>query len=232
MTGGGGALVSVESVSKEYAGPAGRIRVLDRVDLEVEPGTSCAIIGPSGCGKSTLLALLGGLDVPTSGRVVVDGVVLSSLRERERTRWRRANLGIVLQSDDLMPFLTLSENVAQRLAMHGRSEAWARAQQMLDRLGIGELASRLPDQVSGGQRQRAALARALVVRPRLVLADEPTGALDPETSSAVVRLLLGYQAREGASLVVVTHDLEVAQHMELVLDLREGRVAVEDAHAG
>jgi ABC-type lipoprotein export system ATPase subunit len=215
--------ISLDSVSKHYETAAGIVNAVDGVSLEVAPGSSLAITGPSGCGKSTLLGLIGGLESPTSGRVSIGGWEISSLTERERSRLRRDELGFVFQTDNLLPFLTAAENVTLQLALIASNDGHARSLQVLAELGLAEEVDKLPDQLSGGQRQRVAVARALIHRPCVILADEPTGSLDAESSAIVTDLLLAAQADLDATLVVVTHDLEVARRFERTLRLRDGR---------
>jgi putative ABC transport system ATP-binding protein len=221
--------IRLDAVSKQYATPAGPVRAVDGISLVVEPGSSLAITGPSGCGKSTLLGLIGGLEAPSSGRVAIGGREVSSMPERERARLRRDELGLVFQSDNLLPFLTAVENVSMQLALTGAAEGYERSVQVLDELGLAAAADKLPDQLSGGQRQRVAVARALIHRPRVILADEPTGALDADNSAAVIDLLLAAQRESGATLVVVTHDLGVAARLDATVRLRDGRLAGDAA---
>jgi putative ABC transport system ATP-binding protein len=221
--------ISVASVTKHYSSPAGLVRAVDGISLEVEAGSSLAITGPSGCGKSTLLSLIGALEVPTSGRVVLGDEEISGLPASRRTELRRSELGLVFQSDNLLPFLTAVENVSQRLAMAGAPDGDARSYDLLARLGLADQAGKLPDQLSGGQRQRVAVARALVHQPRVILADEPTGSLDTGNAVAVVDLLLAAQQDLGATLVIVTHDLEVARRLRQHHSLRDGRSVDSDA---
>jgi putative ABC transport system ATP-binding protein len=190
-----------------------------------------AVVGPSGCGKSTLLGLLGALDRPTSGRVRVGNAVLSALGSRERAAFRRANVGLVPQNDNLLPFLTVEENVALPLALRGSAAEPAEVGRLLGRLGLSAELGRVPDQLSGGQRQRVAIARAVVHRPRLLLADEPTGALDAGNAAVVADLLLEVARELGATLVVATHDRATAARMDRVVELRDGTV-VADGGAG
>jgi putative ABC transport system ATP-binding protein len=221
--------ITLESVAKHYGTPAGVVRAVDGITLDVEPGTSLAITGPSGCGKSTLLGLIGGLEAPTAGRVMIGGRQVSSMSGNQRARLRRDELGFVFQSDNLLPFLTVVENVGLQLALGdceaGDSDAdpYERCVELLAGLGLGDELDKLPDQLSGGQRQRVAVARALIHRPRLILADEPTGELDDENSGAVLDLLLGVQRETGTTLVVVTHDAAVARRLDRTLGLRDGR---------
>ncbi len=221
--------VDLDGVTKHYLTPAGSVRAIDGVTLAVEPGTGIAITGFSGSGKSTLLGLIAGLEQPTSGRVAIGGVEVSGLSERERVRLRRSELGLVFQSDALQPFLTAVENVRLQLALAGGEDGDDRCLALLGDLGLGAHADKLPDQLSGGQRQRAAVARALINRPAVIIADEPTGSLDAENSVAIVDLLLAAQRDTGATLVVVTHDPDVAARMDRTATLRDGRLADDRA---
>jgi putative ABC transport system ATP-binding protein len=217
-------VIELDAVAKHYDTPGGRVRALEAIDLRVEAGSTLAIMGPSGCGKSTLLGLMAGLERPTSGRVVVGDEEISRLGDDERASVRRRQLGLVFQAGNLMPFLTVLENVSQQLALTGSADGYGRCAEMLDGLGLGEDLEKLPDQLSGGMRQRVAVARALVHDPRVILADEPTGSLDERNSEVVVDLLLGAQTRGGATLVVVTHDPAVAARFDRTLRLRDGRI--------
>ena len=218
------ASIQVDSLVVEYRTASGPVRALDEVSLMVQAGLSVAVTGPSGCGKSTLLGVLGGLAVPTSGAVRIGGEEISSLPERRRSDFRRAHVGFVYQADNLLPFLTVVENVGLQLALTGASGAADRPLDLLDKLGLADVADRLPDQLSGGQRQRAAVARAVVHRPEVILADEPTGALDAANAVGVLDLLLEAQHEIGATLVMVTHDRDAASRMDRRIGLRDGRV--------
>jgi putative ABC transport system ATP-binding protein len=220
--------ISVDSVHKHYATPAGLVRAVDGITLRVEPGTSVAITGPSGCGKSTLLGLMSGLETPTAGRVAIGGQEISEQGERQRARLRREALGLVFQADNLLPFLTALENVGLQLTLNGATNGYERCREVLAELGLAGEIDKLPDQLSGGQRQRVAVARALIHRPRVILADEPTGSLDADNSAAVIDLLLAAQEEAGATLVIVTHDLGVGHRLDRTLSLRDGKLA-EDA---
>lgn len=219
--------IVLDAVSMRYPTPAGLVHALEGISLEVAPAGSVAITGPSGCGKSTLLALMAGLDVPTAGRVRVGGEELSSLPEPRRARLRRHALGLLFQSDNLLPFLTAVENVGLQLALHDPVEDDRRCRELLGELGLAEQADRLPDQLSGGQRQRVAVARALIHRPCVILADEPTGALDARSSEIVIDLLLAARSELDATLAIVTHDADVARRMERTFELHDGRLADE-----
>jgi putative ABC transport system ATP-binding protein len=220
------AAIVLDAVTKHYATPAGQVRAVDGVTLAVAPGASVAITGSSGSGKSTLLGLIAGLEAPTSGRVSIGGEEISSLPERERARLRRRQLGLVFQSDNLHPFLSALENVGLQLALGGEANGSHRCLELLAELGLADAAAKLPDRLSGGQRQRVAVARALINRPAVIVADEPTGSLDAGNSAAIVDLLLAARRETGTTLVVVTHDPDVAARMDRVVTLRDGRVGV------
>jgi putative ABC transport system ATP-binding protein len=219
------ASIQVDSVVVEHATATGPVRALDGVSFTLDAGSSLAITGPSGCGKSTLLGVLGGLALPTSGAVRIGGEEISSLPDRRRTEFRRAHVGFVYQADNLLPFLTVVENVGLQLALDASPAGGDRTLDLLDRLGLAGEAHRLPDHLSGGQRQRAAVARAVVHRPEVILADEPTGALDAANAAAVIDLLLEVRREIGATLVMVTHDRDAASRMDRRIGLRDGRVA-------
>jgi putative ABC transport system ATP-binding protein len=218
------AAIDLDRVTKRYATPAGPVQAVDDVTLTIAPACAIAITGSSGSGKSTLLGLIAGLEAPTSGRVSIGGVEVSSLRERERVGLRRRELGLVFQSDNLHPFLSAYENVGLQLALRGGADGSERSLALLAGLGLADHAHRLPDQLSGGQRQRVAVARALAGEPAVIAADEPTGSLDAGNSAAIVELLLAAQRDTGATLVVVTHDPDVAARMDRTVVLRDGRL--------
>ena len=201
--------------------------VLDAVDLTLAPGTFVALIGRSGSGKSTLLNLISGLDRPTSGEVVVGGVNLTQRTERERTLFRRRHVGFVFQAFNLIPTLTVAENVRLPLELNGRPAEAARAvaHEALAAVDLADRADSFPDRLSGGEQQRVAIARALVHRPRLLLADEPTGNLDYETGRQVMDLLHRLVRQTGTTMLVVTHDRDFLEVSDRVLTLRQGRLA-------
>jgi putative ABC transport system ATP-binding protein len=216
--------VTLVGVTKEYETPGGVVHAVAGIDLRVEPGTSLAIMGPSGCGKSTLLGLIAGLEAPTSGRVMVGEAEVSAMPDDRRAELRRHELGLVFQAGNLLPFLTVLENVSQQLALTGSANGYQRCVDMLAGLGLGDDLDKLPDQLSGGMRQRVAVARALIHDPWLILADEPTGSLDGDNSAVVIDLLLAAKQREDATLVVVTHDPGVAARLDTTLRLRDGHI--------
>ncbi len=228
--------ISVREAQVDHlAAGGGVVRALDAVSLAVEGGTSLAVMGRSGCGKSTLLGLLAGLAVPTSGTVTIGDCEISHLPERERVRFRRAELGMVYQADNLLPHLTVEENVGLQLAISrptALSAADADVDGLLGRLGLGDLTQRFPDQLSGGQRQRVAVARAIVHRPALILADEPTGALDQDSAHDVIELLVELHREIGATFVLVTHDPWIASYADRGLELLAPASSQEPAHVG
>jgi putative ABC transport system ATP-binding protein len=204
---------------------AGRsLTILDGITLDVAVGEILAITGPSGSGKSTLLGLVAGLDHPSAGSIVVAGIDITRLDEDALARFRRETLGYVFQSYHLIPTLTAVENVAVPLEIAGAPNALARARALLDDVGLGDRAHHYPVQLSGGEQQRAALARAVALEPGLLLADEPTGNLDSATGTRIIELLLELKRRRGATLVLVTHDEALARHADRVVTLRDGRV--------
>jgi len=204
---------------------AGRsLTILDGITLDVAAGEILAITGPSGSGKSTLLGLVAGLDRPSAGSIVVAGIDITRLDEDALARFRRETLGYVFQSYHLIPTLTAVENVAVPLEIAGAPNALARARALLDDVGLGDRAHHYPVQLSGGEQQRAALARAVALEPGLLLADEPTGNLDSATGTRIIELLLELKRRRGATLVLVTHDEALARHADRVVILRDGRV--------
>jgi putative ABC transport system ATP-binding protein len=219
------ASITVESVIVEHQTASGPVRALAGVSFTVDSGSSVAITGPSGGGKSTLLGVVGGLARPTSGTVRIGDSQISELAERDRSDFRRSHIGFVYQADNLLPFLTLLENVGLQLSLNGESSGTGRSLAMLANLGLAGLAYRLPDHLSGGQRQRAAVARAIVHQPEIILADEPTGALDAANAVGVIELLLGMQREIGATLIMVTHDRDAASRLDRQIHLKDGRVS-------
>jgi putative ABC transport system ATP-binding protein len=222
-----GVAVRLENVHRDYRIAGQLVRAIDGVDLDIEGGSRVAIVGPSGSGKSTLLSLVGALETPSKGRVWIGDVEASSLADSKRAELRRRTIGFVFQSYDLLPFLTAYENVEFQAALSG--VAGNGVSGLIAGLGLAEHAEKLPDQLSGGQRQRVGLARALAHRPALILADEPTGELDSESSRTAMDLLLSAQRELGSTLIVVTHDPGVAARLDRTVSLRDGRVARDSA---
>ncbi|MFA7321923.1 MAG: ATP-binding cassette domain-containing protein [Dokdonella sp.] len=222
-------VLSAEKLSKAVDGPDGRLLILDEVSLSVERGASLAIVGASGSGKTTLLGLLAGLDRPTSGSITLAGEPLDRLDEEARARVRRRLVGFVFQSFHLLPALNAEENVMLPLELEGRSDARQRAASVLGDVGLGKRLHHYPHQLSGGEQQRVALARAFVHGPQLLFADEPTGNLDQRTGAAVSDLLFDLNREHATTLVLVSHDLDLAARCARMLRLRDGRVVEEDA---
>jgi putative ABC transport system ATP-binding protein len=233
VMGDGSALLRARQLSKVYGKDEGLVRAVDNVDLEVEPGETLAIMGPSGCGKSTLLHLLGGLDRPSGGELWLNGRRIDRLSERRLATLRRGEVGFVFQAFHLMDELTARENVELPALLAGRSprQARTRALELLDQVGLADRSSHLPSALSGGQRQRVAIARALVNKPRVVLADEPTGNLDSMATLEVLRLFDQLHA-SGLTLVIVTHDERVAATADRIASMRDGALVDETRLSG
>jgi len=227
------AVLELHEIEKSYPQGGEMVEVLHGVSLEIEPGKLVAIVGPSGSGKSTLLNLIGTLDVPSGGSLRFDGREIGGLGQKERTRFRAANLGFIFQFFNLLPGLTARQNVELASAIAGREkhEARARAGELLDRVGLGEKTEVPARNLSGGQMQRVAIARALVNEPKLILADEPTGNLDQRNAHGILELLR-QQTAEDRSVVMVTHDHDLAdRYADQIVSLVDGRVAGLD-HSG
>jgi putative ABC transport system ATP-binding protein len=219
-------MLELRRVSKVYGQGAAEVHALDRVTLSVDEGAMVAVMGPSGSGKSTLLTIAGSLETPTEGEVRVHGVELAGMSPNDRARLRRRTIGYVFQDYNLLPGLTAAENVSLPLELDGWRARKARAAGLaaLDELGLANRAERYPDELSGGERQRVAIARAVVGERRLVLADEPSGALDSVNAEAVMRLVHEACKNAGMAAVVVTHDSQLASWADRVVFLRDGRV--------
>jgi putative ABC transport system ATP-binding protein len=224
------AAVELRNVCKTYGSGPSEVEALRAIDLSVDGGKLVAVMGPSGSGKSTLLTIAGTLEEPTSGEVLVDGAPLSGLSRNDRARLRRRSIGYVFQDFNLLPGLTAAENVGLPLELDGVGLKTARKQAMavLDELGLADRAGSYPDDLSGGERQRVAIARAIVGDRRLLLADEPTGALDSVNGEAVMRLLRTATKR-GVGAVLVTHDAQLAAWADTIVFLRDGRIVDQTA---
>jgi putative ABC transport system ATP-binding protein len=220
-------MLASRDLTKEYQSGASRLAVLRDVTFDIPQGAFVAIVGPSGSGKTTLLGLLAGLDLPTRGTVTLDGSDLTRLDEDARARLRGEKVGFIFQSFQLIPTLTAAENVQVPLELRGDANAVARARDLLERVGLGDRRDHFPSQLSGGEQQRVAIARAFSNEPRILFADEPTGNLDGGTGARIVALLDQLNRESGATVVIVTHDLELAQHAQRIIRLQDGAV-VED----
>ena len=216
-------LLSLQNVSKSYATSEGRLQVLKEVDLALEAGKSLALTGESGSGKSTLLHLVAGLDQPDSGDILLDGNNIAKLDDVELAALRRGTVGLVFQQFNLIPSLDVAANLAFQARFAGRHDA-AWTAKLAARLGLASFLTRYPEQLSGGQQQRVAIGRTLAAKPKLILADEPTGNLDEATGDAVLALMLSLQAETGASLLMVTHSMRLAERLDARVHLHNGRL--------
>jgi putative ABC transport system ATP-binding protein len=219
-------MISLTGVSKHYNGKR-QVVALESVNLEIARGEMVSIVGPSGSGKSTLLNLIGGLDRPTAGHIRIDGQPVASLSDDDLTRLRRDKIGFIFQFFNLLPSLTCLENVALPLHLKGlaRRDIERRARELLDLVQLGARVDHLPDELSGGERQRVAIARALAFRPPVLLADEPTGNLDTHTGAEILSLIRDLHERLGSTILIVTHDVTVAESCPRTVTLRDARIA-------
>ena len=234
LSGGKYNMISVSDVSKVYALESGDFYALKNNNLHVRKGEFVAIMGPSGSGKSTLLQLLGGLDMPTFGQIVVDGVELSTLNEKERTLFRRTKVGFVFQNYQLLPMMTVGENIALALSANNTPKAKIKSvvEKLLVDVNLQEKESAFPSQLSGGQQQRVAIARALAMKPSLILADEPTGNLDRKNGEDILKLLSKLNKEEQITVVMVTHDPQAAQTADRIIFVRDGLIVEEGRKGG
>jgi len=219
-------VLSLKDVRLVLNGNAGPVNILNGIDLTVQRGQALGLIGPSGSGKSSLLMLMGGLERATGGSVTVLGHDLTLMNEDALARFRRDNMGVVFQSFHLIPTMTALENVATPLELAGHKDAFARAREELDRVGLVDRIDHYPAQLSGGEQQRVALARAAAPRPKILLADEPTGNLDGENSDAIIKLLFDLTDRFDATLILVTHAPDLAARCDRVVRLKDGRIEI------
>jgi ABC-type lipoprotein export system ATPase subunit len=217
-------LIRLDRATKEYSTEGRPVLALQEVTFEAARGEFAALVGRSGCGKSTMLNLSGAMDFPTSGSVILDGVETRSLNDSALTRLRREKVGFIFQAFQLLPALTVAENVELPLMLAGRSDARARALEWLARVEMAEYASRKPFQLSGGQMQRVAIARALVHAPSLLLADEPTGNLDSTTSDVILALLRRIATETGTTILMATHSVEAAAVADTIVRMRDGHI--------
>ena len=226
-----GVVLSARQLGKQVSSPEGTLTILDDVSFEIAAGASVAIVGPSGAGKSTLLALLAGLDLPTSGHVVLNGNNLSALDEDGRARVRADSVGFVFQSFHLVPSLNALENVMLPLELAGNENARRAARDIIDRVGLAERWSHYPSQLSGGEKQRVAIARAFATAPAVLFADEPTGNLDSRTGDNIMSLMFALNRDSATTLVLVTHDTALAGRCDRVLELDAGRLVRDSGKA-
>jgi putative ABC transport system ATP-binding protein len=217
-------MLRCEDLTQTYLSGGRPLTVLKDITFALEDGSFLAIVGPSGSGKTTLLGLLAGLDLPASGRVWLDGADLTVMTEDERARIRSAKIGFVFQSFQLIPTLTARENVQVPLELRGEPSG-ARADELLGQVGLGDRLDHYPAQLSGGEQQRVALARAFSIRPKILFADEPTGNLDARTGRTIIDLILELNEDEGTTLVLVTHDPDIASRARRTIRLSDGRIA-------
>jgi len=218
-------ILQLQNVSKSYQTSSGHhLHVLDGVDLSIQEGSTLAIVGPSGSGKTTLLGLSAGLDRATSGNVILNDIVLNHRSEDELAAIRNRFIGFIFQNFQLLPTLTALENVMVPLELNGNRQARTIALELLDKVGLSERINHYPSQLSGGEQQRVSLARAFSNRPKILFADEPTGNLDHETSERVIRLLFELNAESGTTLVLVTHDMELASRMQRIVRIKGGKI--------
>jgi len=220
--------VLLEKVSFTLAGPAGQVNILTDIDLSLQAGETLGVVGPSGSGKSSLLMIMAGLERASAGRVLVAGTDFTGLSEDRLARFRRENMGIVFQAFHLMGTLTALENVAIPLELAGRAAPFEEARRQLDRVGLGHRMGHYPGQLSGGEQQRVALARAFAMRPKILLADEPTGNLDQATGRLIIDLLFALHREERNSLVLITHDPVLAERCDRVVRIEDGRIATDE----
>lgn len=217
-------MLQVENLTKTYTSGSRSLTVLKNVSFRVEDSSTVAIVGPSGSGKSTLLGLCAGLDKPTSGQVILEDINLTNLSEDQRAEVRNRHIGFVFQNFQLLPTLTAIENVMVPAELRGQGAAYDRAYALLEKTGLADRINHYPTQLSGGEQQRVALARAFINKPKILFADEPTGNLDDDTSSGITDLLFSLNRDSGTTLILVTHDLELAGLTERILRLRSGEV--------
>lgn len=219
-------IIQIKDLTREFKSGSKILTVVNNINFEIEEGTSCAIVGPSGSGKTTLLGLCAGLDRPTSGEVVLKGNSLSPLSEDERALVRNKHVGFVFQTFQLVPTLTALENVMVPLELRGEAtkEVRRKADELLTEVGLGDRVHHYPTQLSGGEQQRVAIARAFINEPNILFADEPTGNLDTETGAHIERLIFDLNSKEQTTLVLVTHDLELAEKCDRIIRIKNGKV--------
>jgi putative ABC transport system ATP-binding protein len=217
-------ILTAENLSKSFNTGDKKLTVLDSVSFEVESGATVAIVGPSGSGKTTLLGLCAGLDVPSEGTISLVDIKLNALNEDDRAYVRNQHVGFIFQNFQLLPTLTALENVMLPLELRGEKNLLRRAKELLERVELIDRGHHYPSQLSGGEQQRVAIARAFMSNPKILFADEPTGNLDEDTAGIVTKLLFDINREEGTTLILVTHNLELAQHTQRILQLKGGKL--------
>lgn len=220
-------VMRADHITKTYGEGQGKVKALDDVSLTVEKGEFTAILGPSGTGKSTLLHMIGGVDMPTSGEITIGDTAINRLKDKELTLFRRRNIGFVYQFFNLIPVLNVEENILLPRLLDRKNDSGSRLDELLDILELKDRRLHFPSQLSGGQQQRAAIGRALITDPAMILADEPTGNLDSRSGEIVIHLLERIHEEMGATIMIVTHDLWLASHCRRLIFLKDGRI-VED----
>ncbi len=219
-------IIKTNNVSKFYQSQSGLVRAVDQVSIEVFPGEFAALVGPSGSGKTTMLAMLAALLKPSEGQVMIDNKDLGKMKENDRVRFRRERIGFTFQSNNLVPYLTVQENIEMMLRLNGTLSAQGKnlVKDMIYRLGLEERQKNLPNQLSGGQKQRVAIARSLIHNPSVVLADEPTASLDSERAYQVVKLFSDLIHEQGKAGIMVTHDLRLCIYVDKVYQMMDGKI--------
>lgn len=221
-------ILEVKNLSKIYGKGETEVRALDNVSFSVDKGEFVAIIGPSGSGKSTLLHILGGVDTPTSGQVIINGEDISKLDETALAIFRRRQIGLIYQFYNLVPILTVEENLTLPLLLDGRKPDKEYINSIVEKLGLGHRLTHLPNELSGGQQQRVSIGRALINNPALMLADEPTGNLDSENSKEIVSLLRSFNKEHNQTVIIITHDERIALAADRVISIEDGKITMDE----
>lgn len=225
-------ILDVKNLSKTYGKGDVMVKALDNVSFSVEQGEFVAIIGPSGSGKSTMLHILGGVDVPTSGKVIINDTDISTLDETQLAVFRRRQIGLIYQFYNLIPILTVEENLTLPLLLDGRKPDKKLISELIEKLGLSHRLSHLPSQLSGGQQQRVSIGRALVNNPALMLADEPTGNLDSENSKEIIALLRKFNKEFNQTIIIITHDEKIALAADRVISIEDGKITRDEVRMG
>jgi len=226
------AILQLKDIFLKFSGESHEIEVLNGINLDIDRGSSVAILGPSGSGKSSLLSIVTGLEKQTSGSVTVAGHILDHMNEDQLALFRRDNMGIILQSFHLIPTMTALENVAVPLELAGQKDAMATAEAALDHVGLRHRLAHYPAQLSGGEQQRVAIARAVAPNPKIIFADEPTGNLDGKTGHKIIELIFNLQKKFNTTLIMITHDTQVAQHCDRILYIQDGLIVDRQSQKG